>query len=130
MSTTPSTSPAPTRILRDKVRFRSGADTCVAWHYPGHTDAIVVMAGGFGVPKEPATDRFASAFQSAGYSVLAFDYRRIGESSGEPRQVVRIKDQLADWDAALACATSLPGVDRAKVAAWGFSLTGGYVIAV
>ena len=102
----------------------------MAWHYPGQTDAIVVMAGGFAVPKEPATDVFAAVFQRAGYSVLAFDYRRIGESDGEPRQVVRVKDQLADWDAALDYAATLPGVDRTKIAAWGFSLSGGHVLAV
>ena len=30
---------------------------------------LVVMAAGFGVTKEPGTDRFASQFQAAGYSV-------------------------------------------------------------
>src|SRR5687768_10887789 len=104
------TSPPQPVVQRDKVRFRSGSDTCVAWHYPGRTDAIVVMAGGFAVPKEPATDRFAAAFQAAGFSVLAFDYRRIGESDGQPRQVVRIRDQLRDWEAALGFAAELPGI--------------------
>src|SRR4051794_10038291 len=117
-------------LRREKVRFRSGDDTCVAWHYPGDNGAVIVMAGGFAVPKEPGTDRFAVAFHAAGFSVLAFDYRRIGESEGEPRQVVRIKDQLADWDAALESAAELPGVDRTKVAAWAFSLSGGLVLAV
>src|SRR3954466_9014054 len=88
-------------IDRQKVWFTSGADRCAAWHYRGTTGAVVVMAGGFAVPKEPGTDRFAAAFHAAGFSVLAFDYRRIGESGGEPRQVVRMRDQLADWDAAI-----------------------------
>src|SRR5438128_5320581 len=103
-------------IDRQKVWFSSGADRCAAWHYRGTTGAIVVMAGGFAVPKEPGTDRFAAAFHAAGFSVLAFDYRRIGESAGEPRQVIRIKDQLADWEDAIACARSLPEVDATKVA--------------
>lgn len=117
-------------MQREKVRFRSGADTCAAWHYRGDNGAVVVMAGGFAVPKEPGTDRFAAAFHAAGFSVLAFDYRRLGESGGEPRQVVRMKDQLADWDAALEFAAELPGVDPTKVAAWAFSLSGGQVLAV
>jgi predicted alpha/beta hydrolase len=54
------------------------------------------MAGGFGVTKEPASDRFAERVSEAGFGVLAFDYRRLGESDGEPRQVQRIRDQLAD----------------------------------
>src|SRR5947209_917854 len=118
------------RLHREKVWFRSGNEACAAWHYPGDNGAVVVMTGGFAVPKEPATDRFAAGFHAAGFSVLAFDPRRIGESGGEPRQVVRIKDQLADWDAALEFAACLPGVARAKVAAWAFSLSGGLVLAV
>src|SRR5947209_2179069 len=118
------------RLHREKVWFRSGNEACAAWHYPGDNGAVVVMTGGFAVPKEPATDRFAAAFHAAGFSVLAFDPRRIGESGGQPRQVVRIKDQLADWDAALEFAACLPGVARTKVAAWAFSLSGGLVLAV
>ena len=118
------------RVHREKVWFRSGDDSCAAWHYQGTNGVVVVMAGGLAVPKEPGSDRFAVAFHAAGFSVLAFDYRSIGESEGEPRQVVRINDQLADWDAALEFAAGLPGVDRSKVAAWGFSLSGGHVLAV
>ena len=62
--------------------------------------------------------------------MLAFDYRRLGESGGQPRQVVRIGDQLADWQAAIAFARTLPGVDPAKVAIWGFSLSGGHIFHV
>ena len=64
--------------------------------------------------KEPATDRFAARFHAAGYSVLAFDHRHLGESGGTPRQVVRIREQLADWEAALDFAASLPSVAAAK----------------
>jgi pimeloyl-ACP methyl ester carboxylesterase len=62
--------------------------------------------------------------------VLAFDYRRLGESGGQPRQVVRIRAQFADWQAAITYARSLPGVDPARVAIWGFSLSGGHVFRV
>ena len=48
----------------------------------------------FGVTKEPATDLFARRFRDAGFAVLAFDCRRLGESGGVPRQVVRIKAEL------------------------------------
>ncbi|MDR3032439.1 MAG: alpha/beta hydrolase [Kitasatospora sp.] len=77
--------------------------------------------------KEPGTDRFARRFHDAGFTVLAFDYRRLGESEGQPRQVVRIGDQLADWQAAIGFAATLPGVDPARLAAWSFSVSGGYV---
>jgi pimeloyl-ACP methyl ester carboxylesterase len=46
-----------------------------------------------------------------------------------PRQLIRIKDQLADWQAAIVFAASLPGVDPDRIAIWGFSLSGGHVLA-
>jgi pimeloyl-ACP methyl ester carboxylesterase len=113
---------------REKITFRSGTDDCAALHYQGSNGACVVMAGGAGVTKEPATDRFAARFHAAGYSVLAFDHRHFGESGGTPRQVLRIREQLADWEAALDCAASLPGVASGKVAAWGFSLAAGHLL--
>jgi uncharacterized protein len=82
------------------------------------------------VTKEPATDRFAARFHAAGYSVLAFDHRHVGESGGTPRQVVRIREQLADWAAALDCAASLPEVEAGKVAGWGFSLAAGHLLSL
>jgi fermentation-respiration switch protein FrsA (DUF1100 family) len=118
----------PITAQRERIAFRSGADDCAAWHYLGSNGACVVMAGGAGVTKEPATDRFAARFHAAGFSVLAFDYRHIGESGGTPRQVVRIPEQLADWQAALDCAASLPEVEAGKIAGWGFSLAAGHLL--
>src|ERR1700733_13035930 len=115
---------------REKVRFSSGDTECAAWHYPGSNGACVVMAGGFAVTKEPATDLFAKRFRDAGFAVLAFDYRRLGESGGLPRQVVRIREQQADWQAAIGFAATLPGVDPARLAVWGFSASGGHVFRV
>ncbi len=117
-------------IEREKVRFISGDTDCAAWHYPGDNGGCVIMAGGFAVTKEPGTDRFARRFHEAGFSVLAFDYRRIGESGGQPRQVLPIRDQLADWQAAISYAGRLPGVDPAKLAIWGFSASGGHILRV
>ena len=95
---------------RQKVRLSSGGTECAAWFYPGTIGGCVIMTGGF--------------------AVLAFDYRCFGESGGRPRQVARIRDQLADWQAALACAASRPGVDPAKLAIWSFSASGGHVFRV
>jgi uncharacterized protein len=115
---------------REKAHFISGGVECAAWHYPGSNGGCVVMAGGFAVTKEPGTDRFAQHFSEAGFSVLAFDYRGLGESGGQPRLVQRIGQQLADWRAATGYAKTLPGVDPARVAIWGFSLSGGHVFRV
>jgi pimeloyl-ACP methyl ester carboxylesterase len=115
---------------REKVRFLSGDTECAAWHYPGTNGGCVIMAGGGAVTKEPGTDPFAQRFHDGGFTVLAFDYRHLGESGGQPRQIVRMRDQLADWQAAIAFAPSLPGVDPTRVAIWGFSLSGGHVFRV
>lgn len=122
---TPSTS--STRV---PVRFTSAGTACSAWHYPGSNGACVVMAGGFAITKEPGTDRFARGFQEAGFSVLAFDHRHLGASGGTPRQVAPVRGQLEDWRAALTFASTLPGVDPTRLAAWGFSVSGGHVLRV
>ncbi|WP_328608597.1 alpha/beta hydrolase [Amycolatopsis sp. NBC_00345] len=117
-------------MQREKVRFDSGGTECAAWHYPGTNGACLVMAGGFAVTKEPGTDLFAKRFQDQGFGVLAFDYRHLGESGGTPRQVVRVREQLADWHAAIGFARTLPEVDPARVGIWAFSASGGHVFPV
>lgn len=112
------------------VRFRSGADECAAWHYPGSTSGCVVMAAGLAVTKEPGTDAFAARFQAAGFSVLAFDHRHLGASGGAPRQVTPVRGQLEDWRSAISFAGRLPGVDPRRLAAWGFSISGGHALRV
>jgi pimeloyl-ACP methyl ester carboxylesterase len=118
-------------IPRRPVHLPSGRIELAAWHYPGSNGACVVMAGGFGVTKEPGTDRFAQRFAAAGFTVLAFDHRGFGGSGGRPRQVAGIRAQLADWQAALAfAAAGLPEVAADRIAAWGFSSAGGHVLRI
>lgn len=115
---------------RNRVEFHSGSEVCAAWHYPGENTACVIMASGGGVTKEPGTDPFAVPFSEASFSVVAFDYRHWGESGGQPRQIVSIKKQLADWRAAIQFSKTLPEVDPAKLAIWGYSLTAGHCFPV
>jgi uncharacterized protein len=115
---------------REKVRFASGDTSCAAWHYPGSNGGCVIMAGGTSVTKEPASDLFAARFNDAGFTVLAFEYRRFGESGGTPRQIVRFDEQVADWHAAIEYAAGLPDVAPDRIAVWGFSLAGGHVFRV
>jgi len=115
---------------REKVYFVSEDTQCAAWLYRGDNGACVVMSGGLAVTKEPGTDRFARRLHDAGFTVLAFDYRHFGESEGQPRQVTRYREQIADWQAAIDFARAVPGVDPKKVAIWGFSLSSGHVFRV
>jgi acetyl esterase/lipase len=117
-------------VQRENVRFVSGDAECAAWLYPGTNGACVIMAGGFAVTKEPATNKFARRFSDAGFTVLAFDYRRLGESGGLPRLVQPVGDLLADWQAAIEFASALPGVSPDQLAIWGFSASGGHIFRV
>ena len=62
--------------------------------------------------------------------MLLFDYRYLGDSDGDPRQIISTSKQLEDWAAAVAYARSMPGVDPERIALWGTSLSGGLVIAL
>jgi uncharacterized protein len=124
------TSSRATSVEREKLYFVSGDATCAAWQYPGTNGGCLIMAGGLAVTKEPATDRFARRFQEAGFTVLAFDYRHLGESGGRPRQVAPIREQQADLQAAIDFARTLPELDPNRVAIWGLSASGGHIFPV
>ncbi len=113
--------------------LKSGGLECAAWLYtPDATGPhpCVVMAHGFSAVREQRLDAYAERFAAAGMAVLVFDYRHFGASQGEPRQLLSIARQLADWHAAVAHARNLPEVDAARVAVWGTSFSGGHVVAV
>jgi len=126
-------------MARADVTFPSGSDQCAAWLYtPAVTDQveagagtkrpIVVLAHGLAGVKELRLDAFAERFTAAGYVCLVFDYRHFGASTGEPRQLLDIGEQLEDWRAAVAYARSLDGIDPDRVVLWGTSFGGGHVI--
>ena len=117
-------------VVRQRIRFDSDGVGCAGWHYPGSNGGCVVMSGGLAVTTGPGCDRFAARFADAGFSVLSFDPRRLGESAGEPRQVVSLRDQRRDWVAALDCAAELPEVDPSRLAGWSFSVSAGILIEV
>ena len=73
-------------------------------------------------------EAYAVRFQTADFAVLAFDYRHLGVSDGEPRQLIWIPHQLADYAAAVSYVRGLEEVDATRVALWGTSLSGGHVL--
>ena len=117
---------------REDVRFRSGADRISAWLYRperGGPAPALVMAHGLGAVRTMRLDAYAERFSAAGYACLVFDYRNFGDSEGQPRQLLDIGMQLADWAAAVAHARTLDGVDHDRIGVWGTSFGGGHVIA-
>jgi acetyl esterase/lipase len=119
--------------LRREVAFTSGGVTCRAWAYQpsgsvSNSAPCIVMAHGLGGTRNASLEPYAERFAAAGFCVLLFDYRYLGDSDGEPRQLISIPRQLEDWKSAIAFARTMPGVDPGRIALWGCSLSGGHVI--
>ena len=115
------------------MTFDSSGVRCAAWLYlpehPGPHPAIV-LAQGFGGIRHQRLDAFAERFAAAGIAALAFDYRHFGDSDGEPRQLLSTRRQGHDYQAAVAYIRDLPDIDASRVAAWGWSFSGGHALAL
>jgi len=124
-------------IDRQDFEFTSKATTCRAWFYPAQDESMVndagapciVMAHGLGGTRDAGLEPYALKFANAGMAVMIFDYRYFGASDGQPRQLLSVSAQLADWAAAIAAVRKIDGVDPARVALWGTSFSGGHVMA-
>ncbi len=123
-----------TKKIPERVGFLSEGVRCAGWLYrpdaAGRMSPLVILGHGLGGTRPMRLDAFAERFVAEGWMVLIFDYRYLGASEGEPRQLLDIRKQLQDWHAALAYARSLPGVDLERVALWGSSFGGGHVMQV
>lgn len=118
---------------RIDVTFASQGKRCAAWLYLPSGSApfpCVILAHGLGATRELRLDAYATRFAEAGLAALVFDYRYIGASEGEPRDLVDISNQLADWASAIAYVRANSNLDAQRIALWGTSLSGGHVIVV
>lgn len=114
------------------VNFLSGGQRCVADYFqpPGTAPfPVIVMGHGLGGTRAMRLRAFAERFAAAGYACVVFDYRHFGDSEGSPRQLLDIKRQHEDWNAAIAYARGLPDIDPKRVVIWGPSFGGGHVLA-
>ncbi len=116
------------------IKFQSKGDTCVGvLTRPDQArDAVplIIMAGGWCYTKEVVIPHYAKHFQALSCATLAFDYRRFGESGGEPRQHLNPWEQIEDYQNALSFAETLPGIDLRRTGIWGISYSGGHVLIV
>lgn len=119
---------------RTDVTISSAGESLAAWLYRPAGAAgdvpCVVMAHGFSATREEGLAPYAEAFQAAGLAALVFDYRHFGDSTGEPRQLLDIGRQRADYRAAVGYARGLEGIDGARIALWGSSFAGGHVMSL
>ncbi len=116
------------RLDRD---FPSQGLRCAAWLYLPEGVAkppIVVLAHGFSAYRDMIFPHYAERFADAGLAVLLFDYRNLGDSEGEPRDLVDPLRHVEDLQAAVAHARGLDEVDGARLGLFGSSFGGGHVI--
>ena len=123
------------QLEKTRVSFITEGVECIGYLYRKSSASgiqpCVVMGTGFGGTQDTPSIVFtAQKFASSGFAALTFDYRHFGESRGEPRQIVRIQGQLADFHAAIGFARSQTGIDPDRIALWGTSLGGGHVVSV
>ncbi|CAA0110430.1 putative protein [Zhongshania aliphaticivorans] len=122
------------QAVRLDVDFDSNGTRCSAWHYlsqsPEKSAPCIVMAHGLGGTRECGLAPYAERFSAEGYHVFVFDYRHFGDSDGQPRQLLKVDYQLADWRAAIAYARQLDGVNPEQIILWGTSFSGGHVLSI
>jgi pimeloyl-ACP methyl ester carboxylesterase len=115
-----------------RTTFPSGRDHCAAWLTlpagPGPHPAVVLVHGG-GATHEMMLGQYERWFAEAGIAVVAFDFRHLGESGGQPRQLVSQRRYSADVDAALAFTRSHPEIDPDRIAVWGTSFGASHALA-
>lgn len=121
---------------RRDVHFASEGLSCAAWYFvpddvaPGERRGAIVMAHGWSGVKEMCLANFAEAFVAAGFVVLVFDYRCLGESEGEPRGQIIPDEQRRDYKNAISWVCQQPEVDTERIGLWGTSYSGGHVLVV
>jgi fermentation-respiration switch protein FrsA (DUF1100 family) len=118
--------------IEEKTFLSEGVE-CAARVYrpdvaPGEATPCVVMGNGFSLTQDDGLPAFAERFAGAGITALTFDFRHLGGSGGEPRQVIDTDRQRADFGAAVSFARGLEGIDADAVAVWGFSSGGALAI--
>ena len=101
-----------------------------SWDEASRPRPLVIMSHGFSATiSGMVADRFADAFHEAGFAVLLYDHRSFGLSDGNPRCDIDPFAQAREFRHALDFAAALPGIDPARMAFWGDSLSGGAAIA-
>jgi len=117
--------------VRESVAFTSSGLTLRGWLYRPRSatpSPIIVMSHGFSAVKEMGLPPFAERFCQAGFAVLVFDYRCLGESDGAERGRIVAQEQHDDLRAALTYVSGLAGVDPSRIGVWGSSYSGGHAL--
>jgi len=86
------------------------------------------MAHGIGGIKAGGLSPFAERFREEGFAAIAFDHRNFGGSGGQPREVVSVPRQRADYSTVIDWAVEQPYIDPRQIIAWGTSFGGMHIV--
>ncbi|MET0427064.1 MAG: alpha/beta fold hydrolase, partial [Microvirga sp.] len=120
-------------ISASNVEFAAGSDTIRGTlNLPAGGAALpaVALGHGWGMVAGGDLEDYARRIAERGIACLTFDYRRLGKSSGEPRQEIDPAWQQEDYRTAITYLSSRPEVDAARIGIWGTSYSGGHVLVV
>src|SRR5258707_3860659 len=128
----PMTTPNNPSAKRVTVQIpTSSGDAIEAWVYKPEGSGphpVVVMAHGIGGIKAGGLAPFAERFRDEGFVAIAFDYRNFGGSGGQPREVLSVPRQRADYSAVIGWAVKQTFIDPRQIIAWGTSFAGMHVL--
>jgi dipeptidyl aminopeptidase/acylaminoacyl peptidase len=108
-------------------------DEIEAWVYRPESDGphpAVVMAHGFAAVKAGGLAPFAQRFCREGFTAVAFDYRKWGGSTGQPREEASIPRQGEDYHTVIDWAMAEPDIDEARIFIWGTSFSGLHAVEI
>ena len=115
----------------EPLYVKSGQEVIAADFYKPRTEhkpAVILMAHGLAGIRQFKLVQYAKRFAQSGYAVVLFDYRYWGGSTGRPRELVSIKQQLEDWRTMIHHVAERKSINSRKMVLWGTSLSGGYVL--
>jgi uncharacterized protein len=113
-----------------EIAFLSRGERCAGWLHLPTPDAagserrypcVVLLHSTAGVRQMHCYAERGRAFALAGIATLQFDARGFGASEGMPRQLLDVRRQEEDLEAAIAFAREHPQLDSERLALWGGS---------
>jgi fermentation-respiration switch protein FrsA (DUF1100 family) len=97
-------------------------------HRPDVRYPAIVIGGSLTSVKEQMSGNYANVLAQRGFITLAIDYRRYGESGGEPRQYENPDDKADDLSAAVTYLAARSDVRADGVGLLGICTSGGNVL--
>ncbi|MDI9918296.1 alpha/beta hydrolase [Rhodococcus sp. IEGM 1379] len=97
---------------------------------PARPLPAVVLGHGWSMVAGGDLEDYAAVIAGRGLIAITFDFRRLGNSGGEPRQEIDPADQIEDFRCAISFARTCADVNADQIGVWGSSYSGGHALVV